>query len=129
MAKHSDDNDVIFEARDLKINAVRDSGRNFGLVMVAEAARMPDGEVIGRARDDGGIRLGGIGHAVGELIEERTGSETRVTVLGHVQRGACPARAIVCSLRLLVSRRWIWSPRTSLTGWSYGPAATVPTSP
>ena len=74
-----------------KIDDVRNSGRNFGLVIVAEAARLPNGEIVGRARDDGGIRLGGIGHAVGELIEERTGTETRVTVLGHVQRGGMPS--------------------------------------
>jgi 6-phosphofructokinase 1 len=35
-------------------------------------------------------RLGGIGAALGEEIESRTGFETRVTVLGHVQRGGTP---------------------------------------
>lgn len=73
-----------------KIRNVRDGGRNFALVIVAEAARLPDGETIGRKRDDGGIRLGGIGHRVGALIEDATGAETRVTVLGHVQRGGAP---------------------------------------
>jgi 6-phosphofructokinase 1 len=36
------------------------------------------------------VRLGGIGHFLAKEIEERTGFETRVTVLGHVQRGGSP---------------------------------------
>src|SRR5262249_1439315 len=35
-------------------------------------------------------RLGGVGDALAHEIEERTGFETRVTVLGHVQRGGSP---------------------------------------
>ena len=34
--------------------------------------------------------MGGIGHILGEMIEKRTGFETRVTVLGHIQRGGTP---------------------------------------
>jgi ATP-dependent phosphofructokinase / diphosphate-dependent phosphofructokinase len=36
------------------------------------------------------VRLGGIGDVLAREIEERTGYETRVTVLGHVQRGGSP---------------------------------------
>ena len=36
------------------------------------------------------IRLGGSGRKVGQDIEEKTGIETRVTVLGHLQRGGQP---------------------------------------
>jgi 6-phosphofructokinase 1 len=36
-------------------------------------------------------RLGGIGQALGKEIEARTGFETRVTILGHVQRGGTPS--------------------------------------
>ena len=45
-----------------------------------------------RARRDefGHVRLGGVGDALAREIEERTGYETRVTVLGHVQRGGTP---------------------------------------
>lgn len=74
-----------------KMEAIRQGGRNFALVIVAEGARMADGEAIGEKRDDGGIRLGGIGHRVGQFIEDVTGAETRVTVLGHVQRGGAPS--------------------------------------
>ena len=38
----------------------------------------------------GHVRLGGIGNLVAEEIEKRTGFETRVTILGHVQRGGTP---------------------------------------
>jgi 6-phosphofructokinase len=38
----------------------------------------------------GHVRLGGVGEALARDIEERTGYETRVTVLGHVQRGGSP---------------------------------------
>ena len=74
-----------------KIARVRAGGRNFALVTVAEAARLPGGRVIGRKREGGPIRLGGVGDHVGQLIEESTGAETRVTVLGHVQRGGAPS--------------------------------------
>ena len=36
------------------------------------------------------MRLGGVGEQLAREIEERTGFETRVTVLGHVQRGGSP---------------------------------------
>src|SRR2546430_2007876 len=48
---------------------------------------------VGRAGsvdEFGHPRLGGIGYALGREIEERTGYETRATVLGHVQRGGTP---------------------------------------
>jgi 6-phosphofructokinase 1 len=38
----------------------------------------------------GHVRLGGVGDALAREIEERTSFETRVTVLGHVQRGGSP---------------------------------------
>ena len=43
-----------------------------------------------RSTQFGHVRLGGIGHALAEEIEARTGFETRVTILGHVQRGGTP---------------------------------------
>jgi 6-phosphofructokinase 1 len=48
-------------------------------------------EIPEETRDEyGHIRLGGIGNRVAEQIEKRTGIETRVSVLGHVQRGGSP---------------------------------------
>jgi 6-phosphofructokinase 1 len=73
-----------------KIKDVKDSGRNFGLVVVSEAVKKPDGSKLEVKYANGEIRYGGIGHYIGEKLAESTGSETRVTILGHVQRGSPP---------------------------------------
>ena len=68
-------------------------GKDFSIVVVSEGAQLKAGKdvVTEKSRDDfGHVRLGGIGHLLGSLIEERTGFETRVTVLGYLQRGGSP---------------------------------------
>jgi 6-phosphofructokinase len=72
-------------------------GKDFSIVVVSEGYELTyeSGErrqvVQETAQDEfGHIRLGGVGHALALDIEERTGYETRVTVLGHVQRGGSP---------------------------------------
>ncbi len=68
-------------------------GRYASIVVVAEGARPEPGtmEVVEPEVDRyGHQRLGGIGHAVAAELEARTGFDTRVTVLGHVQRGGTP---------------------------------------
>jgi 6-phosphofructokinase 1 len=72
------------------INEIRRKGRNYALVVVSEAVRTVDGRPV-RIRHHGGAhRFGGIGHHLADLLAEMTGAETRVTVLGHVQRGSPP---------------------------------------
>jgi ATP-dependent phosphofructokinase / diphosphate-dependent phosphofructokinase len=73
-----------------KIAAVKKEGRNFALVIVSEAVKSPDGKKIQITYHGGETRYGGIGEYLSSKIAEATGSETRVTVLGHVQRGASP---------------------------------------
>jgi phosphofructokinase-like protein len=69
-------------------------GRSFSIVVVAEGATPREGTLQireGTAKDAfGHERLGGIGVALEGEIERRTGFETRVTILGHVQRGGTP---------------------------------------
>jgi phosphofructokinase-like protein len=72
-------------------------GKDFSIVVVSEGYELTydSGEhraVIREAETDqfGHLRLGGVGEALGRDVEERTGYETRVTVLGHVQRGGTP---------------------------------------
>ncbi|MFQ5458770.1 MAG: 6-phosphofructokinase [Myxococcota bacterium] len=67
-------------------------GKNFSIVVVAEGATLGDDTVSeGKGTDAFGHRqLGGIGTLVAAEIERRTGFETRVTTLGHVQRGGTP---------------------------------------
>ncbi len=68
-------------------------GKNFSIVVVAEGVQLEKGNVAQDQKLDefGHIRLGGIGQALAELIEKKTGYETRVTVLGHVLRGGSPS--------------------------------------
>jgi len=78
------------EAVAAKINRVQATGRNFALVIVSEAVKKPDGEPFWVTFADGQKRYGGIGNYLSEQIAKMTGSEARVTVLGHVQRGSQP---------------------------------------
>lgn len=74
-----------------KIAALRDAGRNFALVVVAEAVTRENGEPVTQYQPGGAVNYGGIGHYIAGRIAEVTGAETRVTVLGHVQRGGSPS--------------------------------------
>ena len=68
-------------------------GRFASIVVVAEGARPAPGTLDlpePTVDEYGHQRLGGIGTVVAEEIEKRTGFDTRVTVLGHVQRGGTP---------------------------------------
>ena len=65
-------------------------GKNFSIVVVAEGAKLRDDSGTKKLDEFGHERLGGIGQQVAEEIEKRTGYETRVTVLGHIQRGGTP---------------------------------------
>lgn len=70
-----------------------DHGKRYGVVVVAEGCHLPEvGQVIGSAQVDsfGHARLSGIGEALAELIEKKTGFETRSVNLGHTQRGGVP---------------------------------------
>lgn len=74
------------------IRARADAGRTFSIIVVAEGAQIDHLETRRRSAADefGHALLGGIGQLLAEEVEERTGFETRVTVLGHVQRGGTP---------------------------------------
>jgi 6-phosphofructokinase 1 len=67
-------------------------GRTFSIVVVAEGARLKESDVTkDQSLDEfGHVKLGGIGDYLGKEIEKRTGFETRVSVLGHIQRGGSP---------------------------------------
>ena len=73
------------------ISGLRERGRNFALVIVSEAVRTPEGATVTHTFFGGQKRLGGIGHVIGAQIAELCQAETRVTVLGHVQRGGQPS--------------------------------------
>ena len=76
------------------INERIKSGRNATIIVVAEGAKPDGGDVSVRMVVEDShdpIRLGGIGDMVAQEISLKTNLETRVTVLGHIQRGGIPS--------------------------------------
>ncbi|MGB1548392.1 MAG: ATP-dependent 6-phosphofructokinase [Alphaproteobacteria bacterium] len=73
-----------------KIEDLRKMGEHHALVVVTESVKTENGEAVGVKDASGRVRYGGIGHYLGERIAEMTGIQTRVTVLGHLQRGGTP---------------------------------------
>lgn len=76
------------------IEDIRARGRQYGIVVVSEGATFKEGQFAKQeeALDAfGHVRLGGIGEKLAAEIEKRTKFETRVAVLGHLQRGGAPS--------------------------------------
>lgn len=100
-------------------------GKGFSIVVVAEGATFKEGQVVTqeeRLDAFGHVRLGGIGEILAQEIEKRTLFETRVTVLGHIQRGGTPSafdrilatRFGVKAMELVLNKRFGYM--TSLKG-------------
>jgi phosphofructokinase-like protein len=68
-------------------------GRRYSIVVVGEGIEPPPSARLATIRKDafGFDRLGGVGYQVAAALEELTGFETRVSVLGHIQRGGTPS--------------------------------------
>jgi 6-phosphofructokinase 1 len=77
-------------------------GKHFTLVIAAEGARAMGGDFVtsGAQEENREARLGGIGAVVAAEVARRTGKETRVVVLGHLQRGGSPTTMdrTICTL-------------------------------
>src|SRR6201994_2438742 len=102
-----------------------DRGRYFSIVVAAEGALPKEGTMsiaTGERDEFGHPRLGGIGHVLEREIEDRTGYETRATVLGHVQRGGTPTafdRVLATRLGLAAleaAHQGEWGAMTALHG-------------
>jgi 6-phosphofructokinase 1 len=66
-------------------------GYHSTLVVVAEGASLPEGDIVTVDPNAGGeVRLGGVGEIVAKRLEQLTGKETRSCTLGHLQRGGAP---------------------------------------
>ncbi|MEB3310385.1 MAG: ATP-dependent 6-phosphofructokinase [Snowella sp.] len=74
-----------------KIRQRQTLGKHFCLVIVSEAVRTELGDQVKEIKQMGEDRFGGIGKYIAEQIAKLTGAETRVTVLGHIQRGGIPS--------------------------------------
>jgi len=83
----------IEEAADI-IKKRHQKGKTFSIVVVSEGF-IPEGMDITYEKDTlsdefGHVRLGGIGNIIGRKLQDLTGIDTRVTILGHIQRGGTP---------------------------------------
>jgi phosphofructokinase-like protein len=88
---------VTVEAACEEIERRHARGKDFSIVVVSEGYKLrytsgEEQEITQQTGVDqfGHVRLGGVGEVLANQIEQRTGFETRVTVLGHVQRGGSP---------------------------------------
>lgn len=76
-----------------RIKARHARGRYASIVVVAEGAEPTEGSMVVQDQEldaFGHVKLGGIGTWLAKELEQRTGFETRVTILGHIQRGGTP---------------------------------------
>lgn len=104
-----------FESVCRKINQRAKSGRHFSIIAVAEGAFPAGGSKVysSHGNEASAARLGGISQAVGDYVAEACSMETRVTVLGHLQRGGQPTaydrwlatRFGAAAVRLAVDRK------------------------
>jgi 6-phosphofructokinase 1 len=89
------------------------SGRDYSIVIVAEGVPGPTGAVVTAGLDVVGFeRLGGVSNVIAAELERRTGYETRVMILGHLQRGGTPTSFD----RVLASRMGIRAAEAALAG-------------
>jgi 6-phosphofructokinase 1 len=83
---------VVFEEVCEEIQRRHARGKLFSIVVISEGCELPGADDKGEVDQFGHKLLAkrGVGETLGEEIEQRTGFETRVTVLGHIQRGGSP---------------------------------------
>ncbi len=86
-----------FELEDVvqSVNARRERGRTFSIVVIAEGA-FPKGKEKVYLQSDkvdeyGHVHLGGVGNALAKDLAKMTGMDVRTTILGHTQRGGTPS--------------------------------------
>jgi 6-phosphofructokinase 1 len=99
-----------------RLQARHRSGRDYSIVIVAEGVPGPSGEQVTAGSDMVGfVRLGGVSTVIAAELEKRTGYETRVMILGHLQRGGTPTSFD----RVLATRMGIRAAEAALAG-DYG---------
>lgn len=96
---------ILIPEKDIHINEIinvmeerKKRGRTFSIIVVAEGAKISESDqqdakmILQDQKLDafGHVRLGGIANVLADIIESRTGVETRATILGHIQRGGAP---------------------------------------
>jgi ATP-dependent phosphofructokinase / diphosphate-dependent phosphofructokinase len=74
-----------------KIEERQRQGKNYCLIIVSESVKNEEGEIVCSTNTLGQQRYGGVGNYLADRISACSGAETRVTVLGHIQRGGTPS--------------------------------------
>lgn len=97
-----------------KLRSRHRSGHHYSIVVVAEGIEPPPGyRTVANKKDAFGFeRLGGVAYQVASAIEDQTSFETRVTILGHIQRGGSP----VASDRVLATRLGVKATDLAVSG-------------
>jgi 6-phosphofructokinase 1 len=96
-----------------RLVARHQTGRDYSIVIVAEGVPGPSGAVVTAGLDITGFeRLGGVSNLIAAELEARTGYETRVMILGHLQRGGTPTAYD----RVLATRMGIRAAEAALSG-------------
>ena len=114
-----------------RVDEVRAEGRNHALVVVAEGCPTETGQPLTQLHSGGEARYGGIGQYLGQRLAEVVEAETRVTVLGHVQRGGTPSMRdrLVASAFGVHAVDLIAKGRTDrVVAWQHGSVVDVPLS-
>ncbi|MGH8914848.1 MAG: 6-phosphofructokinase [Acidimicrobiia bacterium] len=104
-----------YDLDDLARRLIRrhDSGSAYSVVVVAEGVTAPTGELMTLGKDTAGFeRLGGVSTVIAAELERLTGFETRVMILGHLQRGGTPTAFD----RVLATRLGIRAAEAALEG-------------
>ena len=97
----------------VRLIARHESGRDYSIVIVAEGVPGPTGDRVTMGTDHTGFeRLGGVAPLIAAELEARTGYETRVMILGHLQRGGTPTAFD----RVLASRMGIRAAEAAIDG-------------
>jgi len=105
------------------------AGKHFTIIVVAEGARLVGGGFVGDEATNGEARLGGVGEQVGHEVARHTGKETRVMVLGHLQRGGSPTMMdrVLCTLFGTYAIELIAEQRFGrMVAWTYEGIRSVP---
>mgnify|MGYP001806215769 CR=1 FL=1 len=112
-----------------RLREVNREGRNHALVVVAEGCLTESGQPVTQVQVDGQVRFGGIGHYLAARLGSLIEAETRVTVLGHVQRGGTPGmrdRLIASAFGVHAVDLIAQGKTDRMVAWQHGQVTDVP---
>jgi len=114
-----------------KLAEVNHEGRNHALVVVAEGCKTETGLPVTQVQADGEFRYGGIGQYLAARLGKMIEAETRVTVLGHVQRGGTPGmrdRLVASAFGVHAVDLIAQGKMDRMVAWQHGQVVDVPLS-